>query len=250
MNPAQYITFDIFKSYPDLVCVFSTRNGGVSTGAYASLNMGLKTGDHQQSVIENRRIFFEKLNIPQVQIAFTDQVHSGNAAYAVGPGILNQTDALITDKENLFLVIQTADCFPVFLYDRKKRAIAAIHAGWQGVLNKIIENTIEKMVRIFDSNPPDIIAAVGPGLQKECFEIRQDLFSRLDQTYLIRHPDNEKRLFDLKNMIQDKLVNQGVKTDNINTTEICTKCDQSNFYSFRRDKNVSGRMFGLIGMRK
>ena len=250
MSPAQYISFEIFKSHPQVICLFSTRNGGVSSGPYASLNLGLKTGDQKEMVIENRRLFFDEINIPQSQIAFTDQVHSGNVKHAIHPGIFNQTDALITDKDSLFLVIQTADCFPVFLYDQRKMAVAAIHAGWQGVLNDIIENTIEKMTRIFYSNPADIIGAIGPGLQRECFEIRRDLFSRIDKNYLSAHPDKEKRLFDLNRLITDRLIQQGIKPENVSTTEICSRCDHNNFYSFRRDKNLSGRMFGIIGIHK
>ena len=231
MNSPQFIIFDNFKAYPRLVCVFSTRKGGISVKDYQSLNLGLKTGDRNEFIIENRRRFFNEINVNSSQIAYSDQVHSGHVECVADSGIYRQTDALITDKLNLFLTIQTADCFPVFLYGKKKSIVAAIHAGWRGVFNNIIENTVGMAIEKFRVDPADIIAAIGPGLQRECFEIRRDVFNLIDDKYLSDHPEKEKKYFDLRQTIYDRLLMQGIGAENIDKSEICTKCDRENFFS-------------------
>jgi YfiH family protein len=249
MISPQIITFDLFKSHPQLTCVFSTRRGGISTKEYESLNLGLRTGDREDFVLKNRQRFFSEIHVNQSQIAFSDQVHSSRIAYVSHPGVYLRSDALITDKSNIFLVIQTADCFPIFIYDTQNKIIAAVHAGWRGVLNNIIEKTIDMIIGRFTADPADFMAAMGPGLQKECFEIRRDLFAVVDKIYLTDHADPEIKYFDLEQMIYDKMIKCGFKSDNIFKSGICTKCDSANFYSYRRDKERSGRMFGLIGIR-
>lgn len=249
MIPSSYIQFNIFNPYSNLVCAFSTRFGGTSKDPYHSLNLGLKTGDKLAFVHENRARFIRSLSINEDQIAYTDQVHSANVEIVTKAGIYAETDALITVRKNLFLVIQTADCFPLFVVDPGTNIIAAIHAGWRGALQGVIENTLKTMETKLNVNPDNLFVAVGPGLQQECFEIQSDVYDQIENKYLKIHSDETKRFLDLKNLIIDKLLQSGLNRKHIYDSGRCTKCEKESFYSFRRDKNKSGRMMGIIGQR-
>ena len=249
MTGTFHLKFNIFAEYNDLTCHFSTRQAGVSKGDFRSLNLGLRTGDNIIDVQKNRDLFLQSLKISSENIAYTDQIHSSNVAIISQPGIYPETDALITSDENVFLAIQTADCFPVFLFDPANRIVAAVHCGWRGVLEGIIENTISEMRSQFDVKDYNLLVAIGPGLQKSCFEIREDLYMRVDNAFLGIHPDPQKRFLDLRKMIIFRLLNLGVARKAIFASNLCTKCSENMFYSFRRDGNRSGRMMGIIGMR-
>ena len=250
MMNTPHISFDILNSFSNLVCQFSTRNGGFSKNDYQSLNLGLHTGDEQTVVNKNRELFFRNLNIPVNNIAFTDQIHSSQVEIVRQPGIYSKSDGLITAEKDIFLVIQTADCFPVFLYDPRTEVVAAVHCGWRSVFAGIIENTVTLMHTRFQIDPQNLLTGIGPGLQKECFEIRADVYEQVQEIYLSAYPEHGKRLFDLQKMIIDKLIKQGVRPENIENVGHCTKCDEALFYSFRRDGQRSGRMMGVIGQRK
>ena len=248
MTGTFHLKFNIFAAFSDLICHFSTRQGGASKGDFRSLNLGLRTGDNILDVKKNRTLFLQSLKISSENVAYTDQIHSPNVAIISQPGIYPETDALITSEENIFLAIQTADCFPVFLFDPTNRIIAAVHCGWRSVLSGIIENTIGEMQSQFDVKDHNLLVSIGPGLQKSCFEIREDLYKRVDNSYLGVHPDPQKRFFDLRKMIIFKLHNLGITGKAIFASNLCTKCNENMFYSFRRDGNRSGRMMGIIGM--
>jgi YfiH family protein len=165
------------------------------------------------------------------------------------PGERIKADALISNKSNLFLGVQTADCFPIFLFDPQNRAIGVIHAGWQGAIKGIIPKTISMMKTEFSSNPLEIRVAVGPGLQKECFEVQEDVYDQFPGSCLIKHPDAAKRYLDLQKYVIDNLITSGIQPQNIELNKSCTKCLDSLYYSFRRDGEKSGRMMGLLGIR-
>ncbi len=248
MISPQFISFQNNFSASEVLCIFSTRNGGLSSGKYHSLNLGLKTGDSRQSVIANREKLFSSINILESQIAFTDQVHSTEVKFVTEPGIYEKTDALITNRPNLYLAIQAADCFPVFIYYPRQQLIAAIHAGWRGVLNGIIEMTITHMRDQFNVEPDNLLTAIGPGLQKECFEVQKDVFSLFDGKYLTETQNKNKQLLDFQSFIIDQLKDSGVIDVNIFHSGICTKCRETDYYSYRRDQHKSGRMIGIIGV--
>ena len=249
MMKTHHVSFNIFETFSNLVCQFSTRNGGISVGDFTSLNLGLRTGDNQDIVKQNRAKFFQDLDVTMENIAFTDQVHSSRVEIVRESKIYPESDGLITDQKNLFLVIQTADCFPVFMYDPVTEVVAAVHCGWRSVFKGILENTITLMRNHFEIDPQNILTAIGPGLQKECFEVRADLYEQVEGKYLSDYPEAGKRLFDLQKMIIDILNNQGVCSHHVSHHNQCTKCNGAMFYSFRRDGQRSGRMMGVIGIR-
>jgi YfiH family protein len=249
MAPPSFITFSIFQQFPHLICAFSTRYGGESTGIYAAQNMGLNTGDDRQIVTNNRRRFFETVSIPEKQIAFNDQIHSSNVHIAIQPGIYRESDGLMTREKNLFLAVQTADCFPVFLFSSRDQMAAVIHAGWRGTKAGIVATTCDNILSAFHIQPENLYVAIGPGIQKECFEVGLDVSQYYPDQFLSVHTDPEKRYLDLAGFIKRTLIEHGIPDRQIEDRGICTVCDRDRFYSFRRDKQKSGRMIGIIGMR-
>jgi polyphenol oxidase len=248
MIPSYVLTFQKFFQSPNLLCVFSTRNGGVSSPPYQTMNLGLNTGDSKEDVISNRNRFFEYVGIKESQIAFTDQIHSTNVKMTIQSGIYKHTDAIITDRPNLFLAIQTADCFPIFAFHPRKKIVAAIHAGWRGAQRGIVDKTVSQIQTQFNLDLSELLVVIGPGLQKECFEVENDVYDLFDNKYVLRTGKENKRLLNLEAYLIDTLKKQGVPSQNIHSTGICTKCCADEYYSFRRDKNESGRMMGIIGL--
>ncbi len=249
MTHRTYTSFSSFKAFSNLICIFSTRQGGLSRGIYAQQNLGLKTGDDIKTVAENRKQFFKQFNISEKQIAFTDQIHSTNIVRVNKPGVYSQSDALITKETDIFLAIQTADCLPVFIFDPVNRVIAAIHAGWRGVKAGIITASINTLFSTFALRPQNFFVVIGPGLQKECFEVRSDVSMYFPIKYLGKHSDPGKKFLDLSGYVKYILLNLGIPEDQVEQHPDCTMCKTDLYYSYRRDKERSGRMIGLIGMR-
>jgi len=244
-----YITFQLFEQFKDLICAFSTRRGGYSTGIFSSLNMGNIKEDNMTTVMKNRRLFYNKLGIPENAVALPDQVHSTNVERVSSAGIIPKTDALVTSTKGLFLGVQTADCFPVFIYSPDKKIIGIVHAGWKGAIQNILIKTIESLIKNLVIVPSDLYVVIGPGLQMECFEVRSDVFKQFPETFLGTHPDTAKRFLDLSGFLNQQLISINIPAEQICQTHDCTKCNLEMYYSYRRNGEKSGRMLGIIGMR-
>jgi YfiH family protein len=249
MRDDSYITFQIFEQFEELICAFSTRHGGHSKGQFTSLNMGNIKNDDNVSVMKNRRLFFKKLGIAENTVVLPDQIHSTNLKIVSSAGIVPKTDALITSNKDLFLGVQTADCFPVFLYVPEKKIIGIVHAGWKGAVQNILTKTIDSLTKIHGVSSSDLYVAIGPGLQKECFEVRSDVFKQFPETFLGTHQDTTKRFLNLSGYLNQQLISKNIPSEQIYQTDDCTKCNYKRYYSYRRDGAKSGRMLGIIGVR-
>ena len=246
-----FITFHIFKRFPELICAFSKRKGGMSQGIFSSLNLGLNTGDLPATIEKNRQIFFKRFGIKTERVAFAEQIHSANVSIVDKPGIFPKTDAIICNKEGIFLTIQTADCFPLFVYGHSKHVVAIIHAGWKGVTLGILKNVFQILYHEFNLLPSDLYIAIGPGIQSECFEVGEDVFKLFPAKYLKNSSDRRKKYLNLQGFIINQLINEfSILNNNIYVTASCTKCMADEYYSYRRDGIQSGRMMGIIGIKK
>jgi YfiH family protein len=249
MTDESYITFPIFDQFIELTCAFSTRCGGYSEGPFTSLNMGNIKFDDPILVGKNRSLFFEKVGITKEIVALPDQVHSATIRNISSAGIIPTTDALITTKKGLYIGVQTADCFPVFIYAPKIRSIAVIHAGWRGAVQNIVFKTLDLLIGQLGTNSTDLYVAIGPGLQSECFEVRSDVYQQFPANHLITHQDTTKRYLNLSGYLIQQIRSRNIPKNQIYADRNCTKCNQEQFFSFRRDGEKSGRMMGIIGMR-
>jgi YfiH family protein len=166
------------------------------------------------------------------------QIHSGKVSLIenVKTTQIQDTDGMITDKAYIPLAVLTADCLPLLFYDPKKNVIAVAHAGYKGLLNHIIEQTIDRFISDFKSNPKDIIVGIGPSIERDCYEVGEErieefktAFPQFKNVYSVR---NGRYYLDLPSVAQQCLVKEGILEKNIEVMDICTKCD-SNFYSYR-----------------
>jgi YfiH family protein len=250
MNNASYITFPIFNNHPELFCVFTTRLGGFSKNKYSTLNLGLSSGDKIGVVKKNRKYVFDLLKIEEDKLAIPKQIHSAFVKNASEPGMYSETDALYTNSIEILLSVQTADCLPIFVYDPNKKVIAVIHAGWKGSLKGIVPKTLELLIKEFAIDTINLKIAIGPGIQGTCFEVREDVYSKFPDIFLKEHESNEKKYLNLQAYIKNQLMVNGIVENNIYIDTTCTHCDTDRFYSYRCDKDQSGRMMGIIGFKK
>lgn len=224
----------------------TTIKGGVSKGAFSSLNLGLYTEDDKMNVEENLNRLSQQISIPKKQIVIAHQIHKDQIAYVQSANdCLEGFDALITDKSNLCLTVTTADCVPVLLYDSKHSVIAAIHSGWRSTALHIVEKTMLKMQTLFSSEARDISAVVGPCISQKHYEVGRDLYDvfveqKKSYANFFEKQQNGKFFFDLRSLVVSQLRSLGV-TD-IEVSSFCTYERDDLFFSARRQGICSGRM--------
>jgi purine-nucleoside/S-methyl-5'-thioadenosine phosphorylase / adenosine deaminase len=242
------IQSELLKRYPGVVFGMSTRNGGVS-GEDLGLNLSFNVGDNEANVRENRKRFFESLNIPSESLAAPRQIHSNSIRIADASGTYDGCDGLIGEKKDLFIAISVADCVPVFLFDHETETFAGVHAGWRGSASHIGLNAVSVMQKSFSVNPSNITAFIGPAASACCYDVGSEVAERFQPEFL-RSEGNGKFYLDLKAVNRLDLIEAGVRPENIEVHPDCTICKSELYHSFRRDKRKSGRMIGVIGISK
>jgi YfiH family protein len=267
---------------PWLVHAFSTRCGGVSRPFGGStLNLGFTKQDTRAAVERNRALFLKQLGITNARTLITlQQIHSDliHRTEAVPERTL-AGDGLITNTPGLLLAILTADCLPIILVDKKNRAVGVFHAGWRGTVKRIVEKGVGEMQRYFGSDPRNMIAAIGPGVQACCYqvgeEVRQkfeaqfsyatELFREVKESDPVRekypmlfltarapgHSELPVNLFlNLVEANRRQLIDAGVPAKNIDASSPCTACHTDLLFSHRAEKGVTGRSMAVVGVRK
>ncbi|HEY3251796.1 MAG TPA: peptidoglycan editing factor PgeF [Ignavibacteria bacterium] len=235
----------IFSGHTNLVHGISTRQGGE---APFFNNLSRYVGDDEARVKQNRDRFFGKLGIDQARLVHANQVHSNNVQIITEPGLYKQTDGLITNKKNLFLVVSVADCLPVMLYDTRNDVIANIHAGWRGTQKKIIKRGLETLKIEFNTKSENLIAYLGPCISRQNFEVGQEVAGMFNPEFVEER--NGKFFVDILQDNVSQLKAFGVKDGQIEISGFCTFDEKEVLHSYRRDKDKSGRMFAVIGMVK
>lgn len=236
---------DIFKNYPEIKFGFSTAIGGVSPPPFG-MNLSLATNDTKENVLKNRELFFDELGIQLEKVNFQKQIHSDISKCVLSGGFSGECDATYTNTLNIFLTVSVADCLPVFLYDPVKKIIAAIHAGWRGSAEKIVTKTINKLVSDFSIDPSELVVYLGPCISQEYFEVGQEVGDLFRDE--VKFSKGEKFHIDLKKENLLQLVESGALEKNIEISSNCTYKENETFHSYRRDRDRSGRMFGVIGI--
>ncbi|MEI6756292.1 MAG: peptidoglycan editing factor PgeF [Chlorobium sp.] len=253
LDHPEYIVPKCFRGYPELVALQSTRNGGISTAPYASLNLGTNTGDRVENVYENTRRLCATAGIDPGQMVSSDQVHGTAILLAEKPGRYPGYDGFITDKKNLFLSVFTADCYPVLLFDPRHRAVGAVHAGWKGCAGKIVMKTIEAMVKNFNTIPEETVAFTGTGISATAYEVGPDMIEKFPaeccRLSTNSSPEKDKYLLDLARANYLQLLASAIPEANIEQSLFCSYRDSNIFFSYRRDNGTTGRMLSLIGIR-
>ncbi|MBZ5645838.1 MAG: peptidoglycan editing factor PgeF [Acidobacteriia bacterium] len=278
------LTVPDFERLPWLVHGFSTRLGGFSA-AYGggALNLGFTHSDVRAAVERNRAAFLRAIGAKTGRRTWPmitgRQVHSDFIVRVDGPPTQPLTgDALVTDVPGSVLAVKTADCVPVLLVDAKKRAVAAIHAGWRGLVKRIVEKTVGVLRREYGSKPRDIRAAIGPGIAACCYSVGDEVRDAFESQFVYsselfhevmehdevrekypllfltarapgHHPLGRKLHLDLAMAAQRQLLDAGVPHKHISATGKCTSCHNDLLFSHRKEKGVTGRQVGAIGIR-
>ncbi|MFA4902227.1 MAG: polyphenol oxidase family protein [Desulfobaccales bacterium] len=238
----------VLAALPAVVHGFFTRQGGVSTGAYDSLNVSPAVGDLCDLVGENQRRMEQALGLKS--LASAAQVHGNHAAVITsadqGQGEdIPEVDILVTTVPGLGLVIKQADCQAVMLYDPVNRVVANVHCGWRGHVHNILGETVALLQTTFGSQPRALYAAVGPSLGPCCAEFRnfRQEFPETLWGYQVR-----PTYFDLWQITVDQLTAAGLRPERLDLARLCTRCGAGEFFSYRRDK-VTGRQGAVIALR-
>jgi YfiH family protein len=252
-NGLKLLGFDIFKGQEGLACAVSTRQGGVSTGPYAGLNLGSGTGDKIENVEENLALFCQALGADPARLERMRQRHTANVAVVEAGGSVppENTDALVTAAPGVPLLGLSADCALTLFYDPSRKVMAVAHSGWRGALLDIYGATLGVMRLRFGCRPGDIIAGVSPMISAAHYPVKEDFLEKLKAFY----PGGEDRhfltlregrhFFNLRELLRLRLEALGVKRYEF--MHLCTYAEKELFYSWRRDGEKTGR-FGLLGM--
>lgn len=181
-------------------------------------------------------------------LAALRQIHSNKVILADRPGDLGEADALISNTPGLTLAIRTADCLPILIADPENRAIAAVHAGWRGTVQQILQETIRAMSDQFGSRPKDLVIAIGPAIGECCYEVGPEVGRQFSGLFPERNLQGKARI-DLAEATIRQLRRNGGSLGQIDSSGLCTRCLREMFHSYRREGDAAGRMFSAIRIR-
>jgi len=221
---------------------FSTRLGGVSSPPFDSLNLG-GSEDNKEKISRNRQLALKALKLQHHKLITLKQIHSTRVCLATDG--FQEGDALVTDKPGIALAVSVADCYPILLEDSKNKVIAAVHAGWRGTVGGIVKNTLEKMFAL-GAEAQHIQVAIGQGISVKHFEVGDEV---LQQFHEAGFGDAyfENNCINLAACNKKWMLEAGLPEPNIWNLNRCTFEDD--FFSYRRDKGKTGRMWGVIGLK-
>ncbi|RIW36333.1 peptidoglycan editing factor PgeF [Bacillus salacetis] len=250
---------------PGLKAGITSKQGGFSEGKYRSLNMGLHVNDVQETVQKNRRLAAERIGIPSANWVCAEQTHGRNIRWVTkedaGRGAMDystsimDTDGLITDEPDLLLTMCYADCVPIYFLYPEGRLIGVAHAGWKGTVLDIAGHMIREFNR-YGAKSEDILAAVGPSICRKCYQVDDRVIDKVEK---LLEDCNEKPYnlkyegqyeLDLKRTNYLAIRNAGIPSGNIIVSELCTSCNENEFFSHRRDNGRTGRIMSFIGWKE
>lgn len=253
-----YFEFSNLARTGNVASFVTTRLGGKSLAPRDSLNMSFDNGDNPGMVVSNRKAFLESIGLNIGQCVFAEQVHGSGVASVskkdMGSGSrspegeIKNVDGLVTDAQNLCLCVVSADCLPVILYDPDRQVVGIAHAGRKGLAKGILSDLVEKMKNDFDSQTNNIIVGIGPGVDKENYEVREkDIqdFEDYSKAYS-RNGKEDSYLLDLNLVAQLQLKKSGISSRNMEISELSTYKSNNLFFSYRRERPNGAIMTGVM----
>lgn len=240
----RFLRFKNFGSFPELI-------HGISNRSYGQMKFGLNQSDDE--VVKNRQQFFIELEISADKIVEANQPHSNQVAIVSkldhGKSI-GGADGLITADKDVYLMIKTADCIPVLIYDPAIRKVAVIHASWRAIIDQIIPEVIYKMQNS-GSDPENLVVGIGPGICQKHFIVQNSVLKLFLENYpsatLVRNKDG---YVDLKKAVLSDLKKAKVHPSNIEIAHFCTVCDNGIYPSFRKEGKGALEIASVIGMKE
>ncbi len=260
-NNVPYIAFPKLDEL-NVMHGFSTREGGVSRNHLSSMNLSFSRGDSPLNVHENFKRIGSAIGFTPEQLVFSDQQHQTIIRKVtkedMGKGITRKRDydcidGLVTNEAGVVLATFFADCVPLFFYDPKENVAALAHSGWRGTVGKIGEKMVRLMESDYGSMNYNIVAAIGPSICKDCYEVSRDVydefadaFSKEELLEFFEDKGNGKYQLDLWKANELILLNAGIQTKNMDVTDICTCCNSKLLFSHRASRGMRGNLAAFI----
>ena len=259
-NGVPYLTYPLFERTGVVRHGFSTRLGGVSTGACASMNISTTRGDDPEHVKRNCELMAQALGVKAEDFTYTHQTHTTNVAVvrAEDKGKhFPETDGLVTNVPGICLVTFYADCVPLYFVDPVKRVIGLSHSGWRGTVGKMGKVTVELMEREYGCSPGDILAAVGPSICQDCYEVSEDVIERFRDAFaeelhsgIFYKKENGKYQLNLWEANRQILLEAGISGEHMAVTNLCTHCNPEILFSHRATGNRRGNLSAFLALKE
>lgn len=260
-----WLTYPALDKEKQFLHGFSTRLGGVSGEHLYSMNLSFSRGDKEENVKENFRRIASAIGFSEENMVFSDQTHTANIRKVTkadcGKGFSRKRDykdidGLITNEPEVVLTTFFADCVPVFLIDPVRRAIGLVHSGWRGTVSKISQAAIRCMQEEYGSQPEEILAAVGPSICQDCYEVSRDVIEEFQKHFDQKHwqdlfyaKSDGKYQLNLWKANEIILREAGILEDHISITDLCTCCNSEFLYSHRASKGMRGNLAAFLMIR-
>lgn len=276
----EWFSFPILDQFRFLVNGFSTRSGGVSAGAGGSMNlslarevamnMDLTEAQCRANVLENHRRLSRAIGYPMESLVFSNQTHTDNIRvlqeYDRGNGItrpneFHDVDGMMTDITGQALMTLSADCVPLLIVDPEHEAIASVHSGWKGTLKRIGSKAVAMMHEVYGSAPEKLVAAIGPSICVDCFEVSKNVADRFLEQYdhalergLVRlgrltESGKQKYHVDLQRACMENFLLAGMKEENVSLPDLCTSCNVDYLFSHRAAHGRRGNVGAVLMLR-
>ncbi|MGL4738554.1 MAG: peptidoglycan editing factor PgeF [Cellulosilyticaceae bacterium] len=259
-----YLVFRTWEKDTNLIHGFSTKHGGVSTGALKSLNLGFNRGDQPQNVKENYKLLCASMGIPYESLVISKQVHETlieKVTYKeCGNGILypnkwESADGIYTDEADVALVTHYADCVPLFFYAPSAHLIGLAHAGWRGTVGEIGPRMIKRWIEEEGVDVTEVEVAIGPSIGPCCFEVHEDVALAFTHKFkgqesIVVPIDGGKYQVNLWEYNRQLLLEVGVRPEKIHQGDVCTCCNHETFYSHRYTQGKRGTLSAIMYLRK
>lgn len=245
---------------------FSTRMGGVSKGDCSTMNLSFQRGDDEAAVRTNYELLAAAVGFSTDSLVFSAQTHTTNLRIVTeadkGKGFsraidYQDVDGLLTDVPGITLATFYADCVPLFFLDPVKKVIGLSHSGWKGTVGKIGKQTIEKMREVYGSSPEQILAAVGPSICRDCYEVSEDVILQFREVFpkdswnlLYDKKENGKYQLNLWNANRLILQEAGILKEHLSVTNICTCCNSEYLFSHRASKGKRGNLGAFLQLKE
>jgi len=230
------------ESLPGLHAVVTTRAGGISAAPFASLNLGLATGDDPERVHANRDFVRRALGVADQPLCVLRQVHGNRIWPALDPAAA-EGDGWWTDGTGVVLVVGIADCIPAFAWDVRRGTLALVHAGWRGTAAGILRGAL-RLLCDRGSSPEDLRVALGPSIGPCCYTVSREVADRFPASTVLAR-DGGLQL-DLRGANRMQALDAGLAPAHIDASSPCTGCESETFFSHRKQGPRSGRMWALM----
>jgi len=240
----------LLNSFSNLTHCFTTKDGGVSSEAYSTLNLAFHVEDNVEIVNKNHILLANKLHYNKETLVHMKQIHSDIVHIVSTDDNFKSPptcDALITDKLNTPLMVMVADCSPILFYDKVKKVIGVAHAGRQGAFKNIVQKVIECFKNSYGSNADDILVTIGASIGQCCYEVGSEIYEetqKLNLEYSISKRESSYYL-NVSDILKKQLLSSGIKRENMEVSNECTCCNNDKYFSYRAD-GKTGRFSGVI----